>query len=117
MILNDIFKRAALLCGTSESYLSENDQTDFNRRALSAINTALYDICEMPPVQNLTDCVDISDAVADAAVYGAAMLLSLAFGDTDKSSLFSKIYSDKRACVKSGVTKIKDTMPKEGAAL
>lgn len=117
MILNDIFRRAAMLCGAGEDYLTESYNGDINVRALSAINTVLYDICELPPAENLSDSVSISAAKADAAVYGTAMFLSLAFGDTDKSSLFSEIYSAKRAACKSHTAKITDKMPKEGAAL
>ena len=58
---------------------------------------------------------DISEKIADAAVYGTAMFLSLAYGDTDKSSLFSDIYNQKRAAVKAGTGKISDVLPRTGA--
>lgn len=117
MKLNNILNRAVMLCGADSDYISDNNHETLKVRGLSAINTVLYDICEMPAFESLSDETEINAPVADAAVYGTAMFLCLAFGDTDKSSLFSKIYSDKRTAVKSGVGYIIDESPKEGGAL
>ena len=117
MKLNDILTRAILLCGADGDYLSEVSSDTLKMRGLSAMNTVLFDICEMPAAESLSCETEISPAVADAAVYGTAMFLSLAFGDTDKSSLFSEIYSDKRTAVKSNVGFIPYKMPREGEAL
>lgn len=117
MKLNDILNRAIMLCGADADYISDNNQESLKSRGLSAINTVLYDICEMPAFESISDEAEINAPTADAAVYGTAMFLCLAFGDTDKSALFSKIYSDKRTAVKSGVGYIIDESPKEGEAL
>ena len=117
MKLNDIFERAARLVGISDEYFGENDAGELKKRALCAINTALFDLYEMPPAETLVEEVELSGAAAEAGVYGTAMFLSLAFGDTAKAGLFSKIYSDKRTAFKSHVTAVRDTLPKtEGTA-
>lgn len=112
MKLNDIFERAARLMGISDEFFAENDAGELKKRALCAINTALFDLCEMPPAKTLVEEVEISGAAADAGVYGTAMFLSLAFGDTAKAGLFSKMYSDKRAAFKSRITAVRDALPK-----
>lgn len=112
MKLESIFKRAALLCGIGEDYLEENDLKDLRSRALAAINAVLFDLCGEAEHQSISEPAAISPAEGDAAVYGTAMFLSLAYGDTDKSALFSKIYSDKRAAAKSGVSAVCDVLPK-----
>ena len=117
MKLNDIFKRAAQLSGISEDFLEENDLKDLQARALSAVNSVLFDLCSQEEHQSLFESADITPQSADAAVYGTAMFLSLAYGDTDKSSLFSKIYSDKRSSVKASVSAVKDVLPKAGGAI
>ena len=115
MKLNDIYKRAAQLTGAGDEFLGENDTRTFRSRALAAINSVLFDLCEKAPYDGLMCETDISEKAADAAVYGTAMFLSLAYGDTDKSSLFSGIYNQKRAAVKSAVGKISDVLPETGA--
>ena len=117
MKLNSIFERAARLCGMAESYYKNNDSSDLSARALTAINATLFDLCEEGEHESLLDESLASDAVFDAAVYGTAMYLSLAFGDTDKASFFSKIYSDKRTNIKSSSAKIKDLLPKTEATV
>ena len=112
MKLENIFKRAALISGISEDYLEENDLKDLHSRALAAINTVLFDLCREAEHQSILEQAAISPDVCDAAVYGTAMFLSLAYGDTDKSALFSKIYSDKRAAAKSNVSAVCDVLPK-----
>ena len=111
MKINDIFIRAARLIGISNEFYSENNAAELKERALSAINTSLYDLCEMPPAKSLSEQTEITDAAADACVYGTAMFLSLAFGDTAKAGLFSKIYSDKRTSLKSRIDAIEDALP------
>lgn len=115
MKLNDIFKRAARLAGTGEEFLGENETEKFRARALDAINSVLFDLCEKEPYEGLMCDADITDKAADAAVYGTAMFLSLAYGDTDKSTLFSSIYNGKRAAVKSSIGEISDVLPRTGA--
>lgn len=110
MKINDIFVRAARLIGISDEFYSENNAAELKERALSAINTSLYDLYEMPPAKSLSEQTEITDA-ADACVYGTAMFLSLAFGDTAKAGLFSKIYSDKRTSLKSRIDSIEDALP------
>lgn len=114
---NDIFIRAARLCGTGEEFLSENELTDIRARALDAINATLFDLCEHPGIKKLTEQIEIPEKIADAAVYGTAMFLSLAFGDADKSTLFSEIYNQKRSAVKSSIGKITDVLPGMGDVL
>ncbi|MBO4693867.1 MAG: hypothetical protein J5659_05715 [Clostridia bacterium] len=115
MRASDIFKRAMRLCGISEEVLDENDLTDLHARALDAINTALFDLCGVEGVSSLSDLKDIPAKTADAVVYGTAMLLSLAYGDTDKSSLFSSVFNQKRAAIKSNISKIADVLPRTEA--
>lgn len=115
MKLNDIFERAIRLCGVGEEFLAENDLKDLKARALEAINAVLFDLCGYSGAQELTETADITGTACDAAVYGAAMFLSLAYGDTDKSSLFSDIYNQKRASVKSNIGKVADVLPETEA--
>lgn len=115
MKLNSIFERAVRLCGISEEYLHGNDLLSLRARALSAINTTLFDLCGEGAANALSEEADITPAVADAAVYGTAMFISLSHGDTDKSSLFSEIYNAKRAAVKAEVTAVRDLLPKTEA--
>lgn len=114
MKLENIFKQAVRLCGIGEEYLEENDLKDLRSRALTAINTVLFDLCEEAEHESIFEQAEIPPKAADAAVFGTAMFLSLAYGDTDKSSLFSKIYSDKRTAVKSQVSSVSDVLPKAG---
>ncbi len=115
MKLNDIFERAARLTGAGEEFLGENDIEAFRTRALNIINTVLFDLCEKEPYEGLMCETDIPERTADAAVYGTAMFLSLAYGDIDKSNLFSNVYNQKRAAVKSSVGQISDKLPRTGA--
>lgn len=115
MKLINIFLRAAKLCGISENYLDNNDISDLQSRALTAINTTLFDLCGEPEHRLLSETADVSETCIDAAIYGTAMYLSLAFGDTDNASLFSKIYNSKRAAVKSSLSRIADVLPKTEA--
>ncbi|MBO7519940.1 MAG: hypothetical protein J6T73_04095 [Clostridia bacterium] len=117
MKVSSIFERAARLCGFADGYLSENDSADISARALTAVNTVLFDLCEKEDCESLLDEISVPGAVADAAVYGTAMYLSLAFGDTDKATFFSKIYSDKRAAVKSSSSRVTDALPETGASI
>ncbi|MBO4734478.1 MAG: hypothetical protein J5662_08380 [Clostridia bacterium] len=117
MKINSIVERAALLCGISDGYLKENDQSELNARALTAANTVLFDLCGEAEHRSILDEVSVSRDIENAAVYGVAMFLCLAFGDTDKASLFSHIYSDKRALVKSAGGKISDVLPKTEASV
>lgn len=117
MKLNSIFERAVRLCGINEKFVGNNDSTELRRRALAAINTVLFDLCGEPEHDSLSDEVNISDLAFDAAIYGTAMYLTLAFGDTDYSNFFSKIYSGKRAAFKSSLKRVADILPKTGANL
>ena len=117
MKLNSIFERAALLCGISDGYLKDNDQSELKARALAAVNTVLFDLRGEEEHQSILDDIAVSKDVSDAAVYGTAMFLCLAFGDTDKASLFSHIYSDKRAGVKSSGGRVTDVLPKTEASV
>ena len=117
MKLSNIFDRAARLCGFADGYLNENDSADISARALTAVNTVLFDLCEKEDSESLLDEISVPGAVADAAVYGTAMYLSLAFGDTDKATFFSKIYSDTRAAAKSSFARIADALPKTEASI
>ena len=111
MKLNNIFDRAARLCGFTDSYLKENDSDDISARALIAVNAVLFDLCGPEDHGSLLDEISVSRATSDAAVYGTAMYLSLAFGDTDKAEFFSKLFSDKRTAVKSGSDRVFDALP------
>lgn len=115
MKLNTIFERAVRLCGIAEDYLKENDLLSLKVRALSALNTTLFDLCGEEEHLTLSEEADITPAVADAAVYGLAMFLSLSYGDTDKSSLFSGVYNAKRAAAKSDTGRISDVLPQTEA--
>lgn len=116
MKLNSIFERAVHLAGISDEYVKENDTSDLKARALTAINTVLFDLCETPPCEALGDEPDITAEAQNAAVYGTAMFLCLAFGDTSNANLFSKIYSAKRTAFKSGISAVSDRLPKTEAA-
>lgn len=115
MKLSSIFDRAARLCGFSEDFLDENCSAEINARALTAVNAVLFDLCETKDRESLLDDVPIDGAAASAAVYGTAMYLSLAFGDTDKAAFFSRIYSDKRTAAKSSSARVADALPKTEA--
>lgn len=115
MKLNSIFERAVRLCGISEEYLHGNDLLSLRVRALSAINSTLFDLCGAEEANTLSEDLDITPAVADAAVYGAAMFISLSHGDTDKSSLFSGVYNAKRAAVKAETGAVRDVLPETEA--
>ncbi|MBO7519937.1 MAG: hypothetical protein J6T73_04075 [Clostridia bacterium] len=115
MKLTNIFENAARLCGMAEDYYKNNDSSELSARALTAINTVLFDLCEEEKHESLLEEVPLSGAVFDAAVYGTAMYLSLAFGDTDKASFFSGVYGGKRAGVKSKSAAIADRLPKTEA--
>lgn len=116
MVFNDVFKRAAALCGISKSYLEENDNSDLTEKVRAAVDSVIFDLCGIIPTDNISETNKLSPEFSDAAAYGAAMFLSLAFGDTDKSAVFSEIYSGKRAALKSRISAIKDVLPKtEGA--
>ena len=117
MKLNTIFERAARLCGMAEDYYGNNDSSELSARALTAINTTLFDLSNESEHESLLDETSVSAEVFNAAVYGTAMYLSLAFGDTDKAAFFSKIYGDKRTAVKSTAARIKDLLPKTEANL
>ena len=111
MKLNGIFERAVRLCGIGEEYLKGNDLADLKTRALSAINATLFDLCGAEEHDSLAQEAAVAPGIADAAVYGTAMFLSLAYGDTDKSSLFSSVYNAKRAAAKSAVSSVNDVIP------
>ena len=115
MKINSIFERAIRLCGIGEDYYKGNDLLNLKIRALSAINTTLFDLCGTEECHTLSEEADISPEAANAAVYGTAMFLSLAYGDTDKSELFSAVYNSKRTAVKSSVSGISDVLPKPEA--
>lgn len=115
MTTNDVFKRALRLCGMDEEYLSDTEIKDVRARAADIMSAALFDLGYTEPEVAVTDRETVSDGMADAAVYGVAMLLSLGFGDTDKAKLFSDIYSQKRSAVKSEVLRITDVLPGTGA--
>ena len=112
---NDIFSRAARLCGIGEEFLSENELTDVHARALDAINTVLFDLEGREPIESIGSQETVAEKTAEAAVYGGAMCLSLAFGDTNKSALFSDIYNQKRSAVKSNIASVVDALPRTGA--
>ena len=114
MKIYNIFKQAAVISGISDSFLEENGLDEISERALTAINTVLFDLCKAPVFESLSDGIEIDDEIADTAVYGVAMFLSLAFGDTEKSEVFSKIYSDRRAKAKSEICAVCDALPKVG---
>ena len=116
MVFNDVFKRATALCGISESYMEENDQSDLKEKARAAVDSVIFDLCGIIPADHITEVKELGPEFSDAAAYGAAMFLSLAFGDTDKSAVFSEIYSGKRSALKSKIATIRDVLPKtEGA--
>ena len=117
MKLSSIFEHAARLCGMAEDYYKDNDSSELSARALTAINTTLFDLCEEKEHESLLDEISAEKQIIDAAKYGTAMYLSLAFGDTDKASFFSNIYSDKRAAVKSNTSRVKDLLPKTEASI
>lgn len=117
MKLTNIFDRAARLCGFSDSYLKENDSADISERALTAVNAVLFDLCGTDDHESLLDEIILPRAVSDAAVYGTAMFLSLAFGDTEKAGFFSKIFNDKRMAAKSGSDRVSDALPETEATL
>ena len=117
MKLTNIFENAARLCGMAEDYYKNNDSSELSARALTAVNTTLFDLCEEAEHESLLEEVSLPAAVTDAAVYGTAMYLSLAFGDTDRASFFSKIYNSKRTTVKSGKGEIEDRLPKTEASI
>ena len=117
MKIYNILRRAALISGMSVSFLEENGHDEISERSLTVVNAVLFDLCEMQKSDSLFDETDIDEETADVAVYGVAMFLSLAFGDTEKSEVFSKIYSDRRAKVKSKICEIKDTLPKVGGGI
>lgn len=114
MKLNRIFENAARLCGIAEDFYKNNDSSELSARALTAINTTLFDLCGENEHDSLLDDFEASSPVLDAAIYGTAMYLSLAFGDTDKASFFSDIYNGKRSGIKSRSQKIKDLLPQTG---
>ena len=115
MKLTSIFENAARLCGMAQDYYKNNDSSEISARALTAINTVLFDLCEEEKHESLLEEVPLSGSAFEAAVYGTAMYLSLAFGDTDKAAFFSDVYGGKRAGVKSRSTLIADRLPKTEA--
>ena len=115
MKLNTILERAARLSGLAEDYCKSNVSSELSARALAAVNTVLFDLCGESEHESLLDDTTLSGAVFEAAVYGTAMYLSLAFGDTDRASFFSKIYSGKRSAAKSKTARTADVLPKAEA--
>lgn len=115
MKIINLVQNACRLCGMAEDYYENNDSGEFSARALTAVNATLFDLCGEEAKESLLDEADLNGAYSDAAVYGIAMYLSLAFGDTDKASFFCKIYNGKRAGAKSETGQIKDLLPKTEA--
>lgn len=117
MKVYDILKRAANLLGAGEEFSKESGLNNTDSRALTAVNSALFDLCGLNEAQSLLEEINVSPEIADAASYGTAMFLSVSFGDSAKSEFFSKVYSDKRAKLKSQITRVSDTLAKSEGLL
>ena len=106
----DVYESAMMLLGyvRADGSLSEDD--GIKQRAVFAINAIAADIGLQKTIKNLTEELCAEKRFLDAMAYGVGMLLSLGEEDSEKNETFSKIYSAKRATLKSGSGKIKDLL-------
>lgn len=107
----DIYKQAMLLLGYGAVLEGAAGDRDFEI-LFSAIFKQIAADLHLPadsPAAKLTEC---SAAVLEAAVYGVAMLLAAAHGDSAKNRAFTELYNAKRAAALKKTEAVSDILPK-----
>ncbi|MBQ8202698.1 MAG: hypothetical protein IJZ75_00255 [Clostridia bacterium] len=107
----DFFEESMLLLGYTDSEGKLQDTTGLKSRAVAVINRILCDLGINLSIRRLSDEIEVTQKQKDAVIYGVAMLLAFSDGDGGKNKLFADIYNSKRAAVKGGNDKIRDTLP------
>lgn len=109
----DIYNRCLALMGynISESSVSNQILIDKFPHILNQVASDL----KIHNIKCLSENIETSPAKAEALYYGAAMLLSLTEGETDKNQVFTEIYNSKRAAALSQKECIEDVLPTTGA--
>ena len=109
----DVYKRCLALMGYNLSESSVSNQLLLEKFS-QILNQAASDL-KIPHIKSLGENIEASPAKSEALCYGAAMLLSLTEGATDKNQVVTGIYNSKRAAALSQKDNIEDVLPTTGA--
>ena len=106
----DIYNKVLNLSGNINHIDDGFSEQIILERMPDIINQICFDL-KIPTIKALENEINATEAQIDALCYGAAMLLSLSGGETEKNRLFTQIYNAKRAAVLSEIQKIQDRLP------
>lgn len=107
----EIYRKAMLLLGYGAVLEGAADDRDFEM-LFSAIFRQIAADLHLPAASLADKLTECDSAVLEAAVYGAAMLLAAAHGDSSKNRAFTELYNAKRATALKKTEIISDILPK-----
>lgn len=106
----DIYRRAMLLSGYGTVLEGAACDREFEM-LFSAIFRQIAADLHLPAASLADELGECGTAVLEAAVYGAAMILAAAHGDSAKSRTFTELYNAKRAAALKKTEVISDILP------
>ena len=104
----DIYKKASLRAGITEKDILSDS---FTFKSAEYINQIANDL-KIKGLNSLSENIECSPEKAEALCCGVAMLICLDIEDGSKAKVLTDIYNAKRASVLSGVSTVKDILPK-----
>lgn len=107
----DIIKRAMNLLGYSANGDDPDRAVGEAAKGIQIVNQLLLDL-NYGDIVSLSDSLEISHSAEDALCYGAAMLLAVTEGDSEKNRFFAEIYNAKRSAALAKTDTVKDCLPK-----
>ncbi len=108
---NNVVGKATYLLGYTDKNGQSSEENIIKSRALEFINQISLDLGGDGQLKALYDIINIGKECEEALVYGVAMMLALSVGDSEKNSVFAKLYNLKRASAKFFVSSKKDSLP------
>ena len=109
----DLYLRAAAMLGlTAEAA----EQTGLLKQACRMVTELCLDLGAKTP-ETVSEELQITPAQEDALIYGIAMLMAIALGDSAANRFYTGLYNAKRARALARTDRIADVLPRDNGGV